>query len=140
VESLRLYLGSEVKLIVLLRRLLGGAVEEYVIETDGLLVYNWRDTLWDLPDEETQARRRGELKKASDFRELGLDSVSALHGVVTREDWIDRLAWRTGRAGKPGYRPWGFEEERETWRVRSADAGEYPIRCRSALPCPEIKQ
>ena len=128
VESLRLYLGSDIEPIVLLRRSLGGAREEYVVDVDGRLVYTWVETRWDLPDGVMPARRRVVLGAASDFVELSLDSVSALHGCVVREDFLDRLAWRMGREGRPGYRPWGFEEERDSWRVRSADNGQHPRR------------
>ena len=130
VESLRLYLGSDVESIVLLRRLLGGAREEYVVDVAGRLVYSWVDTRWDQPDGAAPARRRVVLSEASCFAELDLESVSALHSVVVREDFLDRLAWRMGRSGKPGYRSWGFEEERDSWRIRSADPGEHPTRRR----------
>jgi hypothetical protein len=132
IESLRLYLGHEVREIALLRRSLGGAVEEYVIDTVGRLVYTWRDTHWDLPEEEVMAPRRVVLSDGACFLELDLESVSELHQVVTREDWVDRLAWRTGRIGKPGYRSWGFEEERDTWSILSADPGERHRRARPA--------
>ena len=124
VESLRLYLGSDIEPIVLLRRSLGGAREEYVVDVDGRLVYTWVEKRWDLTDGVMPARRRVVLGAASDFVELSQDSVSALHGCVVREDFLDRLAWRMGREGRPGYRPWGFEEERDSWRVRSADQGQ----------------
>jgi len=126
VESLRLYLGSGVASIVLLRRPLRGAVEEYVLDTEGRLVYRWRDTRWDMPDGEMQESRSTVLSKASDFRGLSLDSVARLQGEVSSGNLWERLAWRMGRDGKPGYREGGYLEESETWRYLSADPEEVP--------------
>jgi len=50
IESLQLYLGSEIRTIPLLHRSLNEAREEYTIDTVGQLVYTWRSTRWDLPD------------------------------------------------------------------------------------------
>jgi hypothetical protein len=132
VESLSLYLGSEIQSIPLLRLSLGEAYEEYTIDTVGQLVNMWQSTRWDLPDGVLPPTKRIVLRSSSDFRGLSIESVSALHRVVTREDFLDRLAWRMGREGKPGYRSWGYEEERDTWKVKSADPDELPRRRRRA--------
>ncbi len=125
VESLRLYIGSDVKSITLLCWGLSEAREEFMIDVDGCLVYRWFEARLDLSEGETPMERSMVLAGSGDFCVLSLESVSALHAVVAREDFLDRLAWRLGREGKPGYCTGGFEDERETWRVRAADQGEH---------------
>ncbi len=126
VESLRLYLGSEISNLVLLRRPLGGSVEEYVLDTEGRLIYKWRNTRWNIVEEEVQETRTVVLAEASDFGGLDLESVARLHSEVSRGDLWERLAWQMGRSGKPGYREGGYIEESETWRYLSADPEEVP--------------
>ena len=126
IESLRLYLGSCVEPIILLRRDLGGAVEEYAVDTEGRLIYTWRDTRWDVEEDQMLAGRKMVLMEASDFRGLSLDSVARLHGEVVKGDLWERLAWRRGREGKPGYHEGGYVEESETWRYLCADPDEVP--------------
>jgi hypothetical protein len=35
---------------------------------------------------------------------------------------VERLAWRSGRKGKPGYTEDGFEEEQLTWKIANEDS------------------
>ncbi len=70
--------------------------------------------------------RRVVLEKVADFRGLSLDSVAELHAIVLGGNLWERLAWRLGREGKPGFHPGGFLEESETWRYISADPEEIP--------------
>jgi hypothetical protein len=71
---------------------------------------------------------RGEimLGSPSDFRQLNNDSIRNLHADVTSEDFVERLAWRYGRQGKPGYTAEGFEEEQQTWKVANEDPPKRP--------------
>ena len=129
-ESLRLYMGSDVEPIILLCCNLGGAREQYIIDTNGGLVYIWKDTRWDQEEIQMQEERKVTLDKASDFHDLSLESIMNFHREVTKEDLWERLAWHLGRQGKPGYLEYGYEEEMETWRIRSADPGEHTHKIR----------
>jgi hypothetical protein len=128
VESLRLFLGLEVKPITLLSRDLGGLGEEFMIDLEGRLMYRSVEIQRDFKEEETPKERRIVLAGPRDFCKLDLEFVSMLHVVVAKEDFLERLSWRLGREGKPGYCSQGFEEESETWRVIAADPGEYTRR------------
>jgi hypothetical protein len=113
IESLRLFTGSEAKPITLLQRRTRDTCEEYKIDTDGQLIYeSWN------PQRETKTIT---LNATKDFNDLPLDSLSELHQTITREDFLDRLTWKMGRIGKPGYTPNGYDEEQNTWRIKSAD-------------------
>jgi hypothetical protein len=129
-EPLRLYLGSDVEPIILLYQSFDGAREQYIIDTSGCLVYSWKDTCWDREEIQMQEERKVKLEKASDFCYLNLESVMNLHRNVMNGDLWERLAWSLGRLGKPGYREYGYEEEMETWRVKSADPGEHTHKSR----------
>jgi hypothetical protein len=120
IESLRLYLGVRIESITLLTRRLPNIREDYILDTEGRLTYTKRDTRWDTPFTK-RILANVTLGQATDFNKVDVDSVSELHRTVTRDDFLDRLAWRIGRMGKPGYRPSGYEEERDTWRIKSED-------------------
>jgi hypothetical protein len=126
IESLRLFIGSEVEPIILFIRYSEEERESYALDTVGRLVYTWTDTLWDVEADEAQGVRRVVLEKVTDFRGLSLDSMAGLHAMILGGDLWERLAWRLGREGKPGFHPGGFLEEFETWRYLSADPEEVP--------------
>jgi len=67
---------------------------------------------------------RGEtrLDSPSDFGRLNYDSIRNFHTVVMSEDFVEKLAWRSGRKGKPGYTENSFEEEQLTWKVANEDS------------------
>lgn len=69
-------------------------------------------------------RGRRPMSEPSDFVGIPMESVRGFHRLVRRDDFLDQLAWRFSREGKPGFREGGFDEERETWRVKSADPSE----------------
>ena len=119
IESLRLFTGSDVKPITLLQRQTPDACEEYQIDTDGQLIYTKKETSWNPQQPENTTKIT--LNKTQDFNDLPLDSLSELHQIITREDFLDRLTWKMGRIGKPGYTPNGYDEEQNTWRIKSAD-------------------
>ncbi len=66
------------------------------------------------------------MSSAEDFACLPLDSLESLALALSEGDFPDRVAWRQGREGKPGYWEGGFLEEAETWRLRDSDPEERP--------------
>ncbi|MCX6642027.1 MAG: hypothetical protein NTV15_01390, partial [Candidatus Bathyarchaeota archaeon] len=50
----------------------------------------------------------------------------SLHAEVTSEDFVEKLAWRHGRQGKPGYTAEGFDEEQQTWKLANEDPPKRP--------------
>ena len=120
-EALRMYLGMVGGKVLLGKRWVGEYAfhEEYVLEEDGGLTYvvaTAREPfLWG-PGEDRCPVRCGEkpLRSVLDFYGVPLESIRWFHGEATREDFFDRVAWRSGRVGKPGFREEGYEDEQRT--------------------------
>jgi len=66
------------------------------------------------------------LSSPSDFRKLNFDSIRSLYAEVTSEDFEEKLAWRYGRQGKPGYTAEGFDDEQQTWKLANEDLPKRP--------------
>lgn len=64
------------------------------------------------------------MREPRDFAAVPLASIRILHREATGEDFAERLAWRIAREEKLGYSEAGFEEERDTWRIKSADTAD----------------
>jgi len=125
-EGLRLFLGANVDPIRIHSRKLGVYQEEWSFDGLGRLVYEFSGPVdgeapIGLGVDAGLLNRRIILCSPSDFRTLGLESVVEIHRVAGSEDFFEKLAWIYGRCGKPGFSLDGFEEERATWRLLSAD-------------------
>lgn len=134
---MRLWAGLPEEEIVLHgREVAEGCSEEWLLDAEGRLVWRVRvygegvsvDGCVLEPGERVVASER-------DLRGIPFASLEGLAEAVGEGDLLDRVAWRRGREGKPGYTPGGFYEERVTWRLRDSgmeERGEELRRLRAA--------
>ena len=107
-EAFLLYLGREHGPVVIHRRQTRSGdddpiQERFTLDANGVLHYEWIG-----PERGESSQGLDELgvplRVEEDFAGLDYEAVRDLHGVVTREDFFDLVAYRVDRNGRVGYR------------------------------------
>jgi len=125
-ECFHLFLGVDIEPIKIHVRNISYGFEEWWIDTLGRLVYNFTGK----SDGDSAVRNDNNnseemiLSSLRDFKRLSYESIKSLYQEVMMDNFFDKLAWLIGRSSDPGFDIDGYEEEQDTWRLKSADAEE----------------